>query len=401
MSEGKSCSRDDCPVGHTHKDYTTKCGKCGNVLHLMCIGINRKTAEVIFHPNIRLFCNKCAKNGAEKSSKVSSKQMIETSTAYSSPQSTNSSATNVLSTAKMDSMIKLLNQVHNVVTDTNAKLVAHVASSQTYADTLKQVKELSANTNEKLVEAKKNSKSFSSVVSSKPKEFPPLNAQTPKRRRENDTPVKKFPDRKLIAGTGADQSHGLGGTVVSSKPKRARASPSPYERLNKFIYVSRLQTDVTAEKVTEYIRSKMPEMNDADISLRLLVKKDTNLSELTFVSFRLACTEAHYEQLMDPSFWPAHVMIGEFLENDRRPPKAVALIKTPVVDLTNDSSGPKSTMPSEKTNDIPKEVRSNPNIIENARTSSKVVTTPKTPLTGKTVHRTNPNGKDDTAMIVE
>lgn len=64
-------------------------------------------------------------------------------------------------------------------------------------------------------------------------------------------------------------------------------------------------------------------MEEGDIDLRLLVKKDQNLEDLTFISYRLLCTEIIYQQLMESSFWPSHVFIGEFVDKPR-PPRIVA-----------------------------------------------------------------------------
>lgn len=59
MGEQKGCSRNDCPTTNVLPKYTTNCGNCNAVIHLMCIGINRKAKEVQFHQNIKIVCNNC------------------------------------------------------------------------------------------------------------------------------------------------------------------------------------------------------------------------------------------------------------------------------------------------------------------------------------------------------
>lgn len=68
-----------------------------------------------------------------------------------------------------------------------------------------------------------------------------------------------------------------------------------------------------------YLRENVPDITD-DISLRLLVKKNQDLQELTF---RLNCDDGLLNRLSDPSYWPAHVMISEFVEKNN--PKLSAL----------------------------------------------------------------------------
>lgn len=380
MAGHKVCSHSDCPTANTHRDYTTNCGRCGKILHLLCIGINRKVSDVLIHSNVKVYCNNCMKENTNTNampppiSSAATKQMAKALSSAST--GTGQPVANVASSAKIDSIVDLLHKVHKVVSDTNAKVTSHVASS---ADTLNEVKELSVKTNAKLVEVNKNKPSFANVVSSKNKDFPPINVQTPKRRREEDSPLKKFVGRKLMAGTANVAEHGLGACVELNRQKRV--SPSQYEHLSKSIYVSRLQTDVTAEMIMEFIKSKMPELNDNDVSLRMLVKKDAKLDELTFVSYRLACTESLYGKFFDPSFWPAHVMIGEFLENARRPAKVAAFANTPVAKVTDDHT--------------------NLHAIENKLISASKGSATKATVVETTRHRIVPNGKEHTATIVD
>lgn len=49
----------------------------------------------------------------------------------------------------------------------------------------------------------------------------------------------------------------------------------------------------------------------------MLVKKDQKLEDLTFISYRILCTENLYERLINSSFWPSHVFIGDFVERPR------------------------------------------------------------------------------------
>lgn len=48
------------------------------------------------------------------------------------------------------------------------------------------------------------------------------------------------------------------------------------------------------------------------------MKKDQSLEKLTYISFRVACVDSFYDKLCDPSFWPSHVLVGEFVERPRK-----------------------------------------------------------------------------------
>lgn len=90
--------------------------------------------------------------------------------------------------------------------------------------------------------------------------------------------------------------------------------------MEKSVYVSRIDPSVTTDDLIEYIKNELPNVDVKHFLPCLLVKKVQDLEELSFVSFRLQCTEALYSELISPDFWPNHVMIGEFVEkpSDKR-----------------------------------------------------------------------------------
>lgn len=87
----------------------------------------------------------------------------------------------------------------------------------------------------------------------------------------------------------------------------------------KSIYVSRLKNDVTVDKITSYICGKISDAKLEDFALNMLVKKDQAIDQLSFISFRLRCTPEYFTVFNESSFWPKHVMIGEFIEMKMNP----------------------------------------------------------------------------------
>lgn len=320
MGGNKRCSRDDCSPVNVQMEYTAKCGHCGNELHLPCIGIEHKVNEVLFHRNIRVFCNDCSESlpvGAHTMPKAHS--VVKPSSLSSSAffGATNSGA---VSSAKMDAIAALLLEVRDIARDTNKKVTSNVDSSQSYADVAKKVDEIrdiATKTNERV-----NEKCFNKPVALPAGRsliaFPPLGTPSSKRKCESSPPPlqsqRKFVGRKLTTGTATITTHGLGSRVELSNGNMLQ---SPRTRLAKAIYVSRMQNDVTKEKIVEYLKSQVADLNENEISLRLLVKKDVDVSTRRFISYRLACTEALYDKFIKPSFWPDHIEIGEFFEDSR------------------------------------------------------------------------------------
>lgn len=129
---------------------------------------------------------------------------------------------------------------------------------------------------------------------------------------ESIVPIKVSTKNRILKScTGSLSEHGLGKAVEMTK-----RPPKPQM---KSIYVSRMSTDITSTNVFDYIKRHIPEIDNENVKVNMLVKKGQDLATLTFVSFRVACTEQIYGKVNDPTFWPKHVMIGDFVEQPRKP----------------------------------------------------------------------------------
>lgn len=59
MNEIWKCIRDDCARDNNKPKRCTACLICKIVNHLLCYGIVKTTALVLFHPNIKMLCDSC------------------------------------------------------------------------------------------------------------------------------------------------------------------------------------------------------------------------------------------------------------------------------------------------------------------------------------------------------
>lgn len=146
--------------------------------------------------------------------------------------------------------------------------------------------------------------------------------------------------RKLIHGTATSINHGLG-KAIPSKLKNDQAKGERI-RVNKHIYVSRIEPSVKIEDITQYVNEQVSEDEKKHFSIRLLVKKDQQMS---FISFRLSCTEPLFDKLMPPISWPSHVMIGEFVDIPRPSRLNLEQFIDENMDITNSTSMESSQNP--------------------------------------------------------
>lgn len=298
------------------------------MIHLMCIGITSTADEVLFHRNIAVICNNCL-DSTKTSSQITTPKNSKLSNLEKVSKAKNQRpitdfARSVSSNDKSEEMMVLLHEIKSSITE-------HRNETKSYAAVLSEIKDSTNSQNNKIKSSSQPLFSSVAAIGSKlsTNEFPLMNSLTQKRKRMNSTPFTPkrlrtdvritaqkaaLNDRKLTSGTNNIINHGLGSPVkLNSRSTQLNVS----KKLTKFIYVSRLKPNVTDELISSYIIGRKPDLSDKDFALRLLVKKDQKLDDLSFISYRLSCTPEMFDTFIDPSFWPSHVMIGEFFERQR------------------------------------------------------------------------------------
>lgn len=333
MTKYKMCSRDDCRPSNIKPDRQTNCGKCNALIHLRCYGIIETISELFSYENMRLFCNACheqnktamkttTKSTTTKTTPTLSRQRQMTEFATNNNTNIETKLDKIISymeDAKLNLIVPMLSDMKINVNDVTNVVKSNNETAKSYASVLTEIKE---NTNEikekKIVKPLAPTKITKTKTITLNKDFPSLNARTPKRKRTDDnieTPKRKFKERVLHCGTNETYDNKLGSPVNMTRPKKI----SPFAHMTKSIYVSRLKNDVTVDKITAYIEGKIPDVKLEDFALNMLVKKDQAIDQYTYISFRLRCTPDYYVKFKNSSFWPKHVVIGEFIEQKKKP----------------------------------------------------------------------------------
>lgn len=134
--------------------------------------------------------------------------------------------------------------------------------------------------------------------------------RTPKRNKESMIAANLTEKQKLLrppskVGTRADTDSLV--VVANVLPK-----------LSKSIYVSRVSTSVTQDKMVSFIEKHSDMKKNTDFKCSLLVKKGADLSLLTFVSFKIDVTVDHFDRLMQENFWPKGIQIRPFVPKERK-----------------------------------------------------------------------------------
>lgn len=134
MATLKPCSREDCLPSNVRADSTMKCGRCKNIIHLPCIGIFKKTSELLIHTNIKVFCNSCTS--------ATSPPVVEPA-------------------GKLDTILFLLDGIKTVVEDTKEAVGSHLAVSTASAALLN---DINTSVKSHVIDTQHAKPSFSSVL---------------------------------------------------------------------------------------------------------------------------------------------------------------------------------------------------------------------------------------------
>ena len=100
----------------------------------------------------------------------------------------------------------------------------------------------------------------------------------------------------------------IGKQLSPIKPRQKMIRKVP----EKAIWIGRLHRDTTEDDISTYIKNEWNIMNVDQLEIRKLVKKDRDLSEYTFVSFKVGCSAELFNTLMDVTKWPSNCQIREF-----------------------------------------------------------------------------------------
>lgn len=108
------------------------------------------------------------------------------------------------------------------------------------------------------------------------------------------------------------------------------AVPISEKPANKFwLYLSRIRPDVTNEQMSAMIRANLEMTQDPEVVK--LVAKGVDISNMTFISFKVGLDPALKTNALDPSTWPEGIMFREFEEYSSqkfRKPSVVNLTPT-------------------------------------------------------------------------
>lgn len=333
MGFPRKCSREDCPKQNVISDYTVNCYSCNCQIHLMCYDIVTPIKAIFVNKNIVMVCVECLesnKEGTSPNPKRKQPNLFQRTIDTSNPALLSmsppiiSTPSNKNSTAKQSQQIQAVIEtlVQKIETNT-ATIVGLKTSVDSMHGTVSQQKEVVDESirahNENISSIKTSLHQTHSFIQSvkKPtyakvvsgaKTGHNRNADTPKSSRtqgNNGLSKTKTPSAVAAAGT---VNKVIGKPLSPEKPRQKIVKKMP----EKAIWIGRLHRDTTENDISSYIKNELNITNADQLEIRKLVKKDRDLSEYSFVSFRIACSDEMFNALLDVNKWPSYSQIREF-----------------------------------------------------------------------------------------
>lgn len=84
---------------------------------------------------------------------------------------------------------------------------------------------------------------------------------------------------------------------------------------NRELYVTKFETHISIDSIKNYLKSQGI-VNLDSIKIHRLVKKDQDLSQLSYISFKIDTNDVIAEKLLTNDFWPSGCRIGNFVRKN-------------------------------------------------------------------------------------
>lgn len=320
----RKCSREECPPKNISAETMWHCFVCKEPIHLRCYELEKTPADIFVIDNIVMVCDECLANPIEspdrKRKQPKAANPFQSTLDASGSTLSLSKIASVVSTPKKDNPLKSVIEslVRKVENQTNT-IVGLQASIESLNETVKEqttvVGESSKFSGESLSSIKESlaemksinqesqKRSYAEVAKGAKQAFrgAPNLDRTPKTSRSE----RKANLDKPVITTGTS-TNVIGKPVSPYRPKRI-VRPKP----EKAVWISGIHRDVTEDELSQYI-SESIKIASNDFEVRKLVRKGVDISEYTFVSFRIACKLSNFDTLMNPMYWPSNSRIREF-----------------------------------------------------------------------------------------
>lgn len=341
-----------CQPTNINVNTTVDCHTCKGKFHLPCFDIIQPASKLFVSPNIVFLCDDCLtscenspKRKGAKSPKVLKQTVLSQKAGILSSQTTpvGTMSKKPVSNEHLRMLIEKLSKkcdssfaslktsvdsVHDTISSNKIQIDESLKKNDADLSSVTKTIVEKLDTFEKkqsfsqVLSASLSSKQKPSVSSPAIKPLRQTSSVASKAVTKSNPVANKYKSCPLISGTNEVISQHIGKEVTITKRKRKNSTTTAIDarpKLSKAVYVTRFQPGVTVDGVMMYLNSQIPDLVENKVAIRMLVKKDQDVNELQFISFRISCTEDLFPKLSEPAFWPSYIKMREFVFEPKKP----------------------------------------------------------------------------------
>lgn len=316
------CNRDDC-LRENVNGPKAKCTKCNNLCYLKCFGFEKcatmDNIDVIryplpnggaihtFLPHIAFVCCNESITTAELKAnmKVPPKTRGTSQTRQAKQPVENTMIMNEIAEIK-DKITKM-----NITTEKNTTELSSIKTTVNENNVLCKSLENKANVSSTATHNNQFTKTptFARIVADNRRLL------TPKRKLDTVNKPKQLSENwpKPVCGT-RDINIGPRPKPVTLEKANANKARNTRANFDKSIWVSGLAPATTNEEMMDFVLKASGSEDKNQFNCRKLVKKDADIDQLSYISFKIDANEQLFEQLMNPDIWPNYVRIRQFIQ---------------------------------------------------------------------------------------
>lgn len=338
MSKPRICSYEKCP-NQNLADVIT-CGGCKVTFHQKCYGMNKQLSDkIIDNMNLMFLCDNCV--------------------TILHPSNTVNMCNNMYTVAcELSTMKKVVDDIQNELksqtsqmppTSLFGEMISSLSEINTSLKSINAAQQISTTKTDEAYEALRNIQSALPVNSTPPVDWDEMknlmcDVRSALQQNNNGQAhggIAAFsfgqsgrPCPSEVFGRNAkrrrdefDNVNRAGSPEGAKQPSTICTGPANTELITvgqkqsmddppagyKSMVASRFAPSTDTSKILAYVKANLSLGDDSSlVMVRSLAPRDRQLTELTFISFKITVSDDLYDKIMDPAFWPANTLIREF-----------------------------------------------------------------------------------------
>lgn len=317
------CNREDCPPSNINGPKTN-CIKCKQICYLKCFGLDKgptvngmetikfslQNDATIFVP-VSVCAFSCCASAVSSTELKTNIKLPTTRASSKSRQTQNDSLDNSAILTEFAAVKAALHELNECSTKNQSDLAEiktvttksleiikisndlnrtpRLSTNTARRSSLAQMNNVHGSTRKRRISSSEDSSSAPNAASSKSTVRPTANCGT----------------RDICIGPTVEKKSNIGLRIGEKnevkQPKFSRA-----------VWISGLHPTVSSDEIKKYILEETDVKSCDKFECFKLVKKDADLSQLKFVSFKIAVGDDFFDYFMSPGIWPKSVSVREF-----------------------------------------------------------------------------------------